>query len=308
MRSDGVEVGLDELIGLRQRARELAAGVRRRAHEPRGGALHSPFRGRGMEYAESRQYSPGDDVRHVDWRVTARTGQLHSKLFHAERERISAVVYDGSASMAFGTRGCFKRVQAARLAALFAWLALADGDRLAGVGFGKALVDMPVTGGRRGVLRLLDHLVRWQAQADQPPAAPHDALSAALGRLERLLRPGGHLLLLLEPQSLDAAATAVIRRMSRHQDIVACVIVDPLECEPLPPGRYPVTDGLRRSWLDIESAAIGQRLAAHFSTRTGTTLEALRRAGARAHRVRTDADPVLALRDLLRGVVQGEAA
>ncbi|HRN60532.1 MAG TPA: DUF58 domain-containing protein, partial [Chiayiivirga sp.] len=95
--------------------------TQRRSADLFSGGHQSPFRGRGMEYAESRPYAPGDDVRHIDWRVTARSGRTHTKLFQPERERITAVVYDRSAAMAFGTRTCFKSVQARRLAALMLW-------------------------------------------------------------------------------------------------------------------------------------------------------------------------------------------
>lgn len=305
-----VHATLDELIGLRLRARELASGVRRRAHEPRGGTLHSPFRGRGMEYAESRPYSAGDDVRHVDWRVTARSGQLHSKLFHAERERVSAVVMDASPAMAFGTRGCFKSVQAARLAALFAWLALGEGDRLAGVACGASAADMPVTGGRRGVLRLLDHLIAWQP-APAPAtlqAAADGGLADALQRLERVLRPGSHVLLTLDASSIDEASARVLSRLSRHHDVLACVLADALECEPLPPGRYPISDGQHRAWLHIADVAQAEALRQRLSAPRLKALEMLKWANVRAHAVRTDHDPVLALRDLLRGVIKTDQA
>ncbi|TGP40975.1 DUF58 domain-containing protein, partial [bacterium M00.F.Ca.ET.229.01.1.1] len=89
-----------------------------------------PLRGRGMEYAESREYVAGDDARHIDWRVTARTGRAHTKLFQAERERVSLIVADTSPALYFGTRVRFKSVQAARAGAVAAWSAQRRGVRV----------------------------------------------------------------------------------------------------------------------------------------------------------------------------------
>ena len=88
------------------------------------------MRGRGMEYAESREYVAGDDARHIDWRLTARTGRAHTKLYQAERERLTLLVADTDPVLYFGTRVRFKSVQAARVGAVAAWLAQRQGDRL----------------------------------------------------------------------------------------------------------------------------------------------------------------------------------
>jgi len=305
MSAEGIRASLDGLIALRRRATELAAGVHRRAREPLAGALHSPFRGRGMEYAESRPYSAGDDVRHVDWRVTARTGKLHSKLFHAERERVSAVLIEGSPGMAFGTRCCFKSVQAARVAALFAWFALAEGDRLAGAAFGNGVVETPPCGGRRGVLRLLEKLCRWQADSSALPgsdAVRNVELAAALQRVERMLRPGSHLLLLLDPRSIDDACMRMLGRLRQHHDVLVALVLDRLEVAPPPPGRYPVRDDQGRSWLDIGGGDTPDAWRRYFDTRWQETRDRLHRVGIASRCVVTDEDPVEALRDLLRGV------
>lgn len=304
--SRGVLATLDELVGLRARAAELLSGVRRRAHEPRSGTLHSPFRGRGMEYAESRPYSAGDDVRHVDWRVSARTGSLHSKLFHAERERVSAVVVDASPAMAFGTRVCFKRVQAARLAALFAWYAQAQGDRLAGACCGSHRGEVPPCGGRRGVLRLLDRVVAWQT--DSAAGVVAEPLSATLQRLQALLRPGSHLLLTLDAASLDEPAYQRLAILRQHHDLLVALVLDPLERDAPPPGRYPVVDATGARWLDLRSEQARESWRTARESTWRAALQRLRGLAVSARPVRTDEDPVLALRDLLRGAIYDEAA
>src|SRR5690606_22180209 len=114
--TDGIIPTLAELVALR-----ALAGGRRNARLGRhgiSGQSLSPLRGRGMEYAESREYIAGDDARHIDWRVTARTGRAHTKVYQAERERLSLIVADTAPSLYFGTRVRFKSVQAARAGAI----------------------------------------------------------------------------------------------------------------------------------------------------------------------------------------------
>lgn len=300
----GVDVGLDELLALRLRAGELAARFARRSADRQSGIRHSPFRGRGMDYAESRPYAAGDDVRHIDWRVTARSGRVHTKLYQAERERVTAVLLDRSPAMDFGTRGCFKRVQAARVAALLAWHAVAEGDRLAGACNGLAGAVVPATGGRRGVLELLGALVRWS----RPDGAAPSSLTASLDRLDRLLRPGSHLLLLLDHRSVDPDVVRTVGRLRRHHDVAAALVVDPIELQAPPPGRYPAAYRGAEAVFDLGASVARRRWEGHFADSIGLAKDGLRRAGVRARCVRTDEDPVAALRAVLLGLPEVAAA
>jgi uncharacterized protein (DUF58 family) len=294
----GIRVDLPELVALRLRAAQLSQVERHRSADKLSGPQSSPFRGRGMEYAESRPYAPGDDVRHIDWRVTARTGRTHTKLFQPERERITALVYDAAPSMAFGTRVCFKSVQAARLGALLAWAALAEGDRLAATVCGTRREVVAPLGSRRGALRVLDALVRWQpTQASASPTPLADALDA----LRRVLRPGSHVLLLIDPRSVDAAAERGVARLRTHHDIAACVLVDALEITPPDPARYRISDGARQQLLALDVASAREEWTRHFARQHDDVLDRLRRSGAKARLTLTHEDPVHALHELLSG-------
>lgn len=298
---ESVHCSLAALAALRARAPALRSRRPRRAREARAAQLHSPFRGRGMEYAESRPYSPGDDARHVDWRVSARSGQLHSKLFHAERERISAVVYDAAPWMAFGSRGCFKSVQAARLAALFAWDALGQGDRVTAVCNRVQPSLLPAAGGERGVLRLLAQLCRWQPQ----PGARGDGqgMGAALLQLERVIRPGSRLLLTVDAHALDEASLRRLQHLRQHHDLLVALLVDPLESRPPPSGAFPVSDGERTLWLAAGHAAERSQWSKMLGGAWQQRLEQLHRWGISARPVGTQECPVDALRELLRGAL-----
>lgn len=305
MGASGIDVDLAELLALRLRARELRAGVHRRSADSDAGPRHSPFRGRGMDYAESRLYAAGDDVRHIDWRVTARSGRTHTKLYQTERDRITAVVVDTSPAMDFGTRGCFKRVQAARLAALLAWYAESDGDRLCAAASGPRSRLVPPAGARRGVLRVLAALVESaRDQADNTP----QVLADTLDRIGRVLRPGSHVLLLVDHRSLDEAALRALGRLRMHHDLIAAILVDPIELAPPPPARYPVATAGVRAMLGLDSPAARRAWQAHFESALRGAHEGLRRSGVRARTVRTDEDPVAALRALLRGVPERRRA
>lgn len=297
------EPSLADLLALRARAQALAAGARRRSADRAAGSRHSPFRGRGMDYAESRAYASGDDVRHVDWRLTARAGELHTKLFAAERERTSAVLLDTSSSMRFGTRQGYKSVLAARLAALFLWFAQSEGDRVSVAAFGAASGQLPAQGTHRGVLRALAAIEHWSRLTPQGgPALP---LAAAADRLGRVLQGGGHVLLLVQAGSLDAEALRALARLRRDHDLAALVLADPLEREPLPPGRYRIETPSGTAELHSEGALAPWQQVLREGQQQA--VDALRRVGAGVRIASTHQDPLRSLQDLLRGRPQ-EAA
>lgn len=127
-----VYLTLSELVGLQSqvKARKTTSTYRRGV----GVGNHKMvFRGRGMDFSEARNYQAGDEIRHMEWRVTARTGKPHVKVYEEERERPLVLLVDYSPSMFFGTHVAFKSHTATRLAALFTWYAEATGDRVGGV-------------------------------------------------------------------------------------------------------------------------------------------------------------------------------
>lgn len=304
--SDGIRVDLAELLRLERAAKLLANAPGRRSRDEQTGQRSSPFRGRGMEYVESRSYSAGDDVRHIDWRVSARSGRMHTKLFEAERERSTAVLFDHSELMRFGTRVCFKSVQAARLAALLLWLAASEGDRLSVASIGRAGAMVPPTGGRRGLLRCLQALVEWQGLVlPEPEVAP---LAKALERMARVLRSGSHVMLALDPRRVDAGTVAPLARLRAHSDVVVALLVDPLELRLPLPGRYLVSDGHARRALALGDPAVRQAWTVHFQQRLADAHGLLKRAGIVSRVIACDENPVRALHELLHGCARREAA
>ncbi len=261
----GVEASVDDLIGLRFRAQRLELGIARRARHSMAGAHGSRFRGRGMEFAESRIYQPGDDVRSIDWRVTARTGRPHTKLFQEERERPVILLVDLGASMFFGTRTAYKSVLAAETAALIAWAAMHGGDRVGALVAGRrAHMEIKPVSGRRGVLRVLRALAALSRPAATDDEGQQIELSDSLLRARHVARPGSLLVVISDFYGLDEDAAGNLSRMRQHNDMLACWIHDVLEREPPPPGRYGVSDGSQTATLDTLSQRARARYAASF--------------------------------------------
>ena len=261
----GIEASVDDLIGLRFRARRLELGIGRRARHSMSGGHGSRFRGRGMEFAESRIYQPGDDVRSIDWRVTARTGRPHTKLFQEERERPVILLVDLGASMFFGTRTAYKSVVAAETAALIAWAAMGGGDRVGALVAGRSgHMELKPVAGRRGVLRVL-HAI---AALSRPAADDEErriGLRDSLLRARHVARPGSLLVIISDFYGLDEDAAGHLSRMRQHNDMLACWIHDALEREPPPPGRYSVSDGWQTATLDTLSRRARSRYAESFA-------------------------------------------
>lgn len=292
--TEGITPSLDELVALRRAV--LGRRPPRRGRYGLSGQAPSPMRGRGMEYAESREYANGDDARHIDWRLTARTGRPHTKLFQAERERLTLIVADTAPAMYFGTRTRFKSVQAARAGAVAAWAAMRDGDRIGALRGSVREPPIVPASGSRGALRVLDALVRWYAQ---PPE--HDAgFAVALDHADRLLRPGSRLVVLADPLSVLALPASRWPMLVQHREMVVLLMTDPLERDPpratLPffVERLAAVAGVasattRRIELDLAAATQRQRWQSAFSAPLDEAMAILARSGIRARTLSTDA-------------------
>lgn len=293
--SDGVVPTLEELVALRALASRPRAA--RRARTAFAGIAPSAMRGRGMEYAESREYTVGDDARHVDWRLTARTGRPHTKVFHAERERMTLIVADTARALYFGTRTRFKSVQAARAGALAAWAAVGDGDRVAALRGAPREPPVSPAGGPRGALRVIDALRRWYAQSPEDDAGVADALEHA----QRLLRPGARLVLIADASSLETIPAHRWSALARHHEVVAILPCDPIELEP-PRARLPFAITTGRVQLDLAAHATRQRWLDAFAAPLRHAVRELPGRGVRVVPLPTDA-PTEACLAALRGAV-----
>lgn len=295
--SSAVRVSLADLVRLAPQARQLELWHSRRDVED-GGAHHTMFKGRGMEFAETRPYQPGDDIRHIDWRVTARSGRAHTKLFREERERPVLVWVDCRPHMHFATRGSFKSVLAARLAALVAWAAYAHGDSVGGNVLSAAQDYAQKPGrDRQNVLRLLRALELACASTVVGRAPKSQAAEDSLTSLCRTIRPGTIVFFIGDFHGLEAALTGLLAQIGIHSDVTLCCLHDPLEAALPPAGIYPVSSpGGEIADLDTTSTAWRVEYAARFQQRMQALRDAAREHRARFLEVSTTDDPLLALR------------
>ncbi len=238
----GVTISRDDLIALGGSAAAMGDAKGRRVATSLAGPNASRFCGPGLEFAEVRTYQPGDDVRAIDWRVTARTGRAHSKLFEAERERPVWLVADLGASMQFATCGVFKSVAAARAVALLAWRAHRSGERVGGIVISPGVsVELPLGRTRAHLLRLLDALaIGSQARFEVEERAP---LQSELGWLRERTRTGSRVIVASDFYALDETVSDRLKALARRCELVLVWIYDPLEAEAPPPGRYRISDG-----------------------------------------------------------------
>lgn len=273
---DIVRVRQSTLIGLNRDARTLPLISNSVKAQMAGGYL-SAFRGRGMEFYESRPYQPGDDIRVIDWRVTARSGRTHTKVYREERERPVLLWLDLSRSMFFATRQCFKSVLAAKLATLFAWNSVQQGDRLGYLVFSENQhIEFRPSRGKRSVLHFIQQLVGHEAwNQSQPADSEVDTGINALMRLRQVTRPGSLLILLSDFRFLDRRCHGQLAELARHNDVVMLHVFDPFERELPVRGQFRVTDGANS--LEIDSSSRDWR--EQYSQRYRDQAELLRRLG-----------------------------
>jgi uncharacterized protein (DUF58 family) len=277
-----VSVSQAGLIRLNGPARAIALDALR-VNSLQTGAYVSHFRGRGMEFDESRPYQPGDDPRSIDWRVTARSTTAYTKLFREERERPVLVVADLRASMHFATRGCFKSVNASRAAALLAWAAHHRGDRLGGLIFGDTTHrELKPRLGRRAALRFVHELVNhpdWENRERAPEIDSEAALTQAMSALRRVARPGSLVVVL--------------------SDFLGFSRADPLERKLPPPGRYRLVSRDDELAIDTIAKSARRDYRDAFTRRTGELEAFCHRYGVHLMSMSTEDDPVATLQAAL---------
>ena len=297
---DSIIPSLKSLLHLHAEARTLGLFNQRNMAAHQAGGYRSAYRGRGIDFEEVRIYQPGDDIRTMDWRVTARTGEPHTKVYREERERPVLFLVDQGASMMFGTRVAFKSVVAARAAALIAWAALDNNDRVGGLVFrGEFHRELRPTSRLYGVLQLCRALSAGSLD-DMNEQTPGNALNTALGRFSRVARPGALVFLISDFREVDEETSQHFVRLTRHCDVVALLVHDPMEATPPEPGRYPVTDGTAFLTLDTTPSGVRKAYRDILGERIERVKSMCRKTGAHFHTLRADESLSGSLRHGLR--------
>ena len=253
----GIFVEVEELSSLSLLAQRKSRNKKFQARSRIGGQYQSPQKGRGLEYAETRAYEPGDDVRHIDWRVTARTERPHTKLFREERERPLIILLVLNRSMFFGTRQRLKSSQALRAAALAGWEALYRGDRVGSMCLGNGgQLEFKPKGSRK---HFLQQLYQWSAfhnQLLEPLMGQNwsfhttDLMHEGMERLVQAVSTGSYIRIVSDGSGLEEKARMHLNRLCLHNEVAFTLIHDPFEFELPVSGRFRVSDGEREAWLE----------------------------------------------------------
>lgn len=269
----GVRVELSDLLALRFQAR-LKLSAHKRSLNTLAGPYRASFRGRGIDFEEVRAYQAGDDVRSIDWRVTARTTEPHTKLFREEKERPVILLIDQRQNLFFGTRRCFKSVLAAHTAATLAWSALRNGDRVGGLVMScNDLIESRPRRSKRAVLQLLHETENANHRLGAPGTEVEDtSLLSALRELRRLCKPGTVVLLISDFHDFDENCTRQLVQLSRHNQVTAYRVFDAMEMQLPNTGRYQFSDGVEHTRIDLGQNNAGK----HFSILARMQLDSLR--------------------------------
>ncbi|HET8707726.1 MAG TPA: DUF58 domain-containing protein [Pseudomonadales bacterium] len=264
----GVYVSIEELSQLRMQASELTRRSRIRTQAAGGGTHQSRFRGRGIDFDEVRVYQPGDDVRNIDWRVTARTGTPHTKLFREERERPVYLVVDQSQSMFFGSQVAFKSVTAAKAAALMAWGALSNHDRIGGCIFSDTESHlMKPREGKAGIQAFFRRLLEMNSSLSSQNLTTGRSRSGFLRSLEGLnqvTRPGSLVILISDFRMFDDIALQLLSLLTRHNDVLALFVYDPMERQLPVRGNYGFSDGKNKLFVDTSDRTLRVQFQKRF--------------------------------------------
>ena len=298
----GAYANLNELIALRFPAKQLQLGRRTRALSTLAGPNKSNFRGRGIDFEEVRSYQPGDDIRTIDWRVTARTGSAHTKLFREERERPVMVIVDQRSSMFFGSSHCFKSVLAAQLASLFAWSALNGGDRVGGLVFNDhEHQEIRPRRSRKTVLALLSQITHYNSSLPANTAGDQDSFANTLSNLRRIARPGSSLFLVSDFRGASQGrAREHLFELAKHTEMTAVSCADPMEFELPRAGTYAVTNGHERSELHTGDRDLRQRYQQRLEQQHALLSNDLLRLGVPLLTASTDQAPFSLLQNYYR--------
>ena len=272
--ASGAKTHLKQLIDLRYRAGELKLFARNKAQSQLAGSVKTSFRGRGIDFEEIRHYQPGDDIRSIDWRVTARTGEAHTKLYQEERERPVLVVADQRPSMMFGTQCCFKSVQAADVAGLLCWAALGQNDRVGGLVFnGQQHQEIRPARSKSAVLKLLSAIHKYNTgehskhQHSDKPNDEADSINEVIKELRRIAKPGSALFIISDFIGLNEDGIKQLHLLKKHCDVTAIFISDPMEKQLPLRGGCQFTDGVKRQWFNTNNQQLVKAFKQRFVKR-----------------------------------------
>lgn len=272
-----VVVDQESLIALKASAREVSLKATRQAVYTGAGETRSVFRTRGLDFQEVRAYQPGDDIRQIDWRITAKYGKPFTKLYTEEKERPVYIVCDMRSRMKFASRGDFKSVVAARTAMFLAAVAEQKKDKVHTVIILPDMIKtMVLNAADGGSLALIPDL----ASASLPTVVPPDetTLNQALNEAERSLKSGALVFVCSDFHDFNAETVLRLGRMGQRRTVALVHIYDELE-QHLPVGVWTMTDGIKTVTVNARESSVRETFDSSFGKRSEEIREAVRKHG-----------------------------
>ncbi len=265
---DGVYTCLDDLVAMRHRASGFSFLPRQPVHSLLAGRHGSRLRGRGLNFEEIRRYQAGDDIRQIDWKVTARMRKTHSRVFTEERERCTLLLVDQRAGMFFGSVRNMKSVTAAEAAALAAWRVLQQQDRVGALVFNDAeIVEVRPQRSHTAVMRILDAIVTQNhALSAAGSSASNPAMfNEVLRHCDRLAKHDYLVCMITDGAGQDDESRRLLTRIARHNDVLVGFVHDPLEAELPAAGPLVFGDGSAQLEVDTHQRVLRERFRDEFA-------------------------------------------
>jgi uncharacterized protein (DUF58 family) len=287
---------------LRFKASGFSFLPRQPVHSVLSGRHASRLRGRGLNFEELRGYLPGDDTRHIDWKVTARTREPYVRVFTEEKDRTVWLLVDQRLSMFFGSRGTMKSVVAAETAAIAAWRVLSQRDRVGAVVYDDTdLKIFPPHRSEQRVTQILKYIVArnhvLDARSETPPAP--GMLNRALRRVRELARHDCLVCLIGDATGIDDETRRHVTRLTEHNDVLSAFIYDPLEQAMPEAGRLVFSDGGSQLEFDTTKRRARDAYRSDFQQRIDGMTATSRRHAIPLLRISTGADVLEQIRDQL---------
>lgn len=276
----GVYANLQDLIKLQYQVDGFSFLPRQPIHSLLTGRHASKLRGRGLNFEELRNYLPGDDIRTMDWKVTARTKRPHVRVYTEERERSVLVVVDQRLSMFFGSQVAMKSVTAAAAAALTAWRVLKVGDRIGAVVFNdNEIREIRPHRSRRNVMRILETVLQLNHRLSLKAGiqSNQSMLNVVLERVRHTVTHDYLVVLISDLDGSDDETVRLHKLLARHNDVLVALIYDPLEVNLPDTGQLVVSDGELQLEIDSGDSKLRQSFTARFDERLSGIQEDLLR-------------------------------
>lgn len=298
--AQGPQVNLELLLKLRYPARIASLFKNKSTTNQYAGTHRSRFKGRGMDFDEVRIYQPGDDIRTIDWRVTARTTNTYTKIYKEEKERPVLICIDQRRTMGFGTKTTYKSAMAAQLASLLAWSALHNNDKVGGIVFNEqSHSEIKPLNSNHSLLLMLNHICDYNQSliSENSPAQNNTQydIRAIMEKIHRMAKPGTAVFFISDFFDYGPETEKLLHLIKRHTDFHALIVTDPMERDLPVYGYMTVTDGEHKHRINTKSKKLRDAYQQTYDKHRAFVNRSFQRMGVSKLTIATDDHPLDAL-------------